>query len=63
MALQALGYTAAHVTDVYAKLLRMFEYRRTVTCFTVESVQLTQHNKRHLQEVYPAAVGNQVTNT
>lgn len=63
MALQALGYTAALFTEMYAKRLRIFEYRRTVTYFTVNSVQLAQHNRRRLQEIFPAAVDNQVTNT
>jgi len=62
MVLHALGYTVALVTGMYATLLRMFRYRHTAMYFTVQSVNLTQHNKRHLQEVFLAAVDNQVTN-
>jgi HJR/Mrr/RecB family endonuclease len=60
---QALSYTIALVTEMYAKLLRMFRYRRTVMYFTVESVELTQHNKRHLQVVFHASIDKQAINT
>jgi hypothetical protein len=60
---QTLGYTVALVTEMYAKLLRVFRYRRTVMYFTLESVQLTQHDKRHLQVVFHAAIDNQIINT
>jgi hypothetical protein len=60
---QALCYAAALVTEMYAKLLRMFRYRRVVMYFTLESVELTQRHKTHLQVIVHAAIGNQVNNT
>ena len=53
----------ALVTEMYAKLVRMLRYGRTVIYFTVENVKLTQHNKRHLQVVFHASIDNHVTNT